>query len=81
MGVVILIAEAAAVMWFAAFCGLLVEQYRSSSGAPTSRPDAVGRTFVGNARLAHAVGLGILVIYIAAASLNQILGLGLDLPL
>ena len=81
MGAIILIAEAAALIWFAAYFGLLAEQYRASAGAVGPRPDPVGRTFVGNAKLAQVAGLGLLALYIAAASLNEILGLGLDLPL
>ena len=81
MVTLVLIAEAATVLWFAAYLGVLADLGRSAKGPSVAAPDPAGRCFLGQARLAQIVGHSLLVLYLAAASLNLVLGLGFDLPL
>ena len=81
MAILILIAEAAAVLWFAAYFGLLATLYQSPKKVASAKPDPVGLSFISHARRAQFLGHGLLALYIGAASLNLAFGLGLDLPL
>ncbi len=81
MGLVILIAEAAAVLWLAVYLSLVRQLVRTPSSSSAPSADPAGRVFVRQARLAQWVGLSLLAGYLTAASVNLAFGLGLDLPL
>ena len=81
MGTVIYLAEAAAVLWFAAFFVLMGHQYRAGKAAVVGPQDTVGRTMLRHTRKAILLGLSIVFAYQAAATVNLTFGLGWDLPL
>ena len=81
MGAIIYLAEAATVLWFAVFFAIIEQQYRAGPKTARETSDEVGRTLVLNARVAQILGLGLVMLYLTAASLNAAFDLGLDLPL
>ena len=81
MGAIIYLAEAATVLWFLVFFVIIEQQYRAGPKTAREGNDPVGRTLVVNARIAQTFGLGLFMLYLAAASLNAAFDLGLELPL
>ncbi|MGS4885359.1 hypothetical protein [Roseibium sp. MB-4] len=54
---IVLVAEGLVVLWFAVFIGMMVSMYLDSRSMPLPRLDVAGRTLIGSAKLAFAVGM------------------------
>ncbi len=54
---IVLVAEGLVVLWFAVFVGMMVSMYLDSRSMPLPRLDVAGRTLIGSAKLAFAVGM------------------------
>ncbi|WP_420412011.1 hypothetical protein [Roseibium sp.] len=54
---IVLAAEAMVVVWFTVFITMMVSMYLDSRSLPLPRLDIAGRTFLGSAKLAFAVGM------------------------
>ncbi len=54
---IVLVAEGLVVLWFTVFIGMMVSMYLDSRSMPLPRLDVAGRTLIGNAKLAFAVGM------------------------
>ncbi|MFN3131300.1 hypothetical protein [Roseibium sp.] len=54
---IVLVAEGLVVLWFAVFIGMMVSMYLDSRSMPMPRLDLAGRTLIGSAKLAFAVGM------------------------
>ncbi|XYK82351.1 MAG: hypothetical protein ROO70_09110 [Labrenzia sp.] len=54
---IVLVAEGLVVLWFAVFIGMMVSMYLDSRSMPLPRLDVTGRTLIGSAKLAFAVGM------------------------
>ncbi|OJJ13136.1 MULTISPECIES: hypothetical protein [unclassified Roseibium] len=54
---IVLVAEGLVVLWFAVFIGMMVSMYLDSRSMPLPRLDLAGRTLIGSAKLAFAVGM------------------------
>lgn len=55
--VIVLVAEGLVVLWFTVFIGMMVSMYLDSRSMPLPRLDVAGRTLIGSAKLAFAVGM------------------------
>lgn len=54
---IVLVAEGLVVLWFAVFIGMMGSMYLDSRSMPLPRLDLAGRTLIGSAKLAFAVGM------------------------
>ncbi|MBO9420642.1 MULTISPECIES: hypothetical protein [Stappiaceae] len=54
---IVLVAEGLVVLWFVVFIGMMVSMYLDSRSMPLPRLDVAGRTLIGSAKLAFAVGM------------------------
>ncbi|CTQ69946.1 hypothetical protein [Roseibium alexandrii] len=54
---IVLVAEGLVVLWFTVFIGMMVSMYLDSRSMPLPRLDVAGRTLIGSAKLAFAVGM------------------------
>ncbi|MBO9423731.1 hypothetical protein J7444_03320 [Labrenzia sp. R4_1] len=54
---IVLVAEGLVVFWFVVFIGMMVSMYLDSRSMPLPRLDVAGRTLIGSAKLAFAVGM------------------------
>jgi hypothetical protein len=56
---IVLVAEGLVVLWFTVFIGMMVSMYLDSRSMPLPLPrlDVAGRTLIGSAKLAFAVGM------------------------
>ncbi len=61
LSIVVLVAEALVVVWFAVFCCMMMSMYLDSRGMPLPKLDIAGRTLVGSARIAFMTGMTALV--------------------
>ena len=58
--IIVLFAEALVVIWFAVFGSVVLSMYLDSRNMPSPKMDMVGRSLIGNAKLAFVVGMSAL---------------------